>query len=284
VTIGGGAVLDPHPPRGAIRTAAGVERMRRLDGNIDSVVAAFVEACAGSGLERQALVSRAGLSPAEAQVVVERMERAGQVVPVDGVLVARRVLEELSARLIAELEPYHRAQPLSEGLPREEARERVFRRASPAVFDAVIGQLVAAGRVVGRDRLALAGHQVSLSPEESRVRTRLEEIFRDAKLAPPDASTAAAAAGTSKETAERVLKLLLRTRTLIKLDVLHFHAGALEQLKADVRALKARPEARVDVASFKERYGISRKFAIPLLEYLDRERITRRVGDSRVVL
>ena len=69
----------------------------------------------------------------------------------------------------------------------------------------------------------------------------------------------------------------------MKLDTLLFHADALTRLKEDVRGLKGR-DARVDVSAFKERYGITRKFAIPLLEYLDRERVTRRVGDSRVVL
>jgi selenocysteine-specific elongation factor len=76
--------------------------------------------------------------------------------------------------------------------------------------------------------------------------------------------------------------LLLRQKTLIKLDALLFHTDALARLKADVRGLST--NARVDVSAFKERYGITRKFAIPLLEYLDRERVTRRVGDSRVVL
>jgi selenocysteine-specific elongation factor len=73
----------------------------------------------------------------------------------------------------------------------------------------------------------------------------------------------------------------------VKIEEMLFHADALASLRADVKALKsasANATARVDVAAFKERYGISRKYAIPLLEYLDRERITRRVGDSRVVL
>jgi selenocysteine-specific elongation factor len=82
-----------------------------------------------------------------------------------------------------------------------------------------------------------------------------------------------------------VIKLLLRQRRLLKVDTLLFHADALERLKSEVRALKGSGEqARVDVAAFKERYGISRKYAIPLLEYLDRERVTRRMGDARVVL
>jgi selenocysteine-specific elongation factor len=70
----------------------------------------------------------------------------------------------------------------------------------------------------------------------------------------------------------------------VKLGGLYFHQAALDRLKDDVRALKATDNARVDVASFKQRYDISRKYAIPLLEYLDRERVTRRVGEARIVL
>jgi selenocysteine-specific elongation factor len=74
---------------------------------------------------------------------------------------------------------------------------------------------------------------------------------------------------------------------LARLDTLIFHAGALNQLKSEVQALKsAAPGGRatVDVATFKDRYGVTRKFAIPLLEWLDRERVTRRLGETRVVL
>ena len=85
--------------------------------------------------------------------------------------------------------------------------------------------------------------------------------------------------------AERVSKLLLRNRRLIKVDALLFHADALARLKDEIAALKtAGPAARLDVAAFKDRYGVSRKYAIPLLEWLDRERVTRRVGESRVIL
>ena len=284
ITIGGGVVLDPQPPRGAIRTSTGLDRFRRLEGDADAVVAAFVDERGASGLERHSLVSRAGLSPAEAGRAVERLTGDGRIVAIEDILLSRRVLDGLSARLVAELETHHRGQPLSAGLPREEARDKLFGRASPAVFDFVVQHLVAAGRVIARDRLALASHQVSLSPEEARVHRQLEEIFREAKLAPPDVAAAATTAGASKDVADRVLKLLLRARSIVKVDTLYFHASVLEQLKTDVRALKAQPNARVDVGAFKERYGISRKFAIPLLEFLDRERVTKRVGDARIVL
>jgi selenocysteine-specific elongation factor len=80
---------------------------------------------------------------------------------------------------------------------------------------------------------------------------------------------------------------LVRQKVLVRLGELTIHRTSLDTLKRDVAALKAAAEggvARIDVAQFKERYGMTRKFAIPLLEYLDRERVTRRVGDTRVVV
>jgi selenocysteine-specific elongation factor len=170
-------------------------------------------------------------------------------------------------------------------MPREELRERLFGRAHPAVFDRVLHDLVSAGTIVARDRLALAGHRVSLSAEEARVRDAVDRAFREAGLAPPDAASLAAALGAARAEVDRIVTLLVRQKTLVRVEDLLFHADALARLKAEVAGLKSGGQApRVDVADFKERYGVSRKFAIPLLEYLDRERVTRRVGDSRVVL
>jgi selenocysteine-specific elongation factor len=287
VTIAGGVVLDPQPPRGAIRTAAGLARFRPLapDARPERAVAAFIEERAGLGLPRASLVSRAGLTPAAASSIVERLTASRDAVQAGDLLVSPAVIDVLSKELLEAVRGHHAADPLSEGLPREEARERVFRRAAPEVFDYAIAQLVAARRIVARDRLALEGHQLSLTPEEARARDAIEGLFRDAQLAPPDLAGAASAAHTTAAVADRMVKLLVRQRRLVKVDTLLFHTDSLERLKTEVRALRGSgQQARVDVAAFKEKYGISRKYAIPLLEYLDRERVTRRIGDARVVL
>ena len=288
VTIGGGVVLDPRPPRSAIRTAAALARYRGLDapeGGVaasDSAVLAFMDERGGAGVPRSALVSRAGLSASDADATASRLAGLGRATRVGDLLVSPAVLRDLSNGLMSALTAHHASQPLSDGMSREEARERLFGRAAPAVFEHVVAELVASGQIVARDRLAIAGHHVSLSPEEARAQTAIDRLFREAGLAPPPESALPAAANVSAAVAARITALLLRQKTLVKVDALLFHAEALAGLKADVQALKG--GARVDVSSFKERYGISRKYAIPLLEYLDRERITRRVGESRVVL
>ena len=121
-----------------------------------------------------------------------------------------------------------------------------------------------------------------MSSDDSRTRDAIAGVFKEAGLAPPDSASVQTAVKAPAAVVDRLATLLVRQKTLVKLDTLLFHADALAQLKADVRGLK--PNTRVDVSSFKERYGITRKYAIPLLEYLDRERVTRRVGDARVVL
>jgi selenocysteine-specific elongation factor len=287
VTIGGGVVLDPQPPRGAIRTESGRARFRAIEidrAGEDEALASFVEERGMAGLPRASLVSRAGLMPREADEAVARLTQRGRALLIGDLLVTPRVVETLTTGLVNALDAHHRAQPLSDGLPREEARERIFGRAAPAVFEHVLHQLVASGRIVARDRLALAGHQIALSAEEANALGALERVYRDAGLAPPDLPTAAAAAGVKPDIADRMVRLLLRRNALAKLDTLFFHTEPLELLKREVRGLKLKGTARVDVAAFKERYAITRKFAIPLLEYLDRERVTRRAGDSRVIL
>jgi selenocysteine-specific elongation factor len=151
----------------------------------------------------------------------------------------------------------------------------------------VVAELVASGRIVAGDRLALASHRVEVIGEEKAARDGLERIYREAGLRPPDLKDAAAALALGVDVAEAMMALLVRQRVLIRVETFLFHQEALAHLKEDMTALKQtgnNPAARLDVAMFKDRYGISRKYAIPLLEYLDRERVTRRVGDSRVFL
>ncbi len=290
-TVGGGVILDPHPPRTAIRTAAALERFRRLEGSADpegaaaAAVLTFIEERAGGGMPRGAMISRAGLDANAARAIEAGLVADKRVTVVGDTLVAAAALAALEARLGAAVAAHHTAEPLSGGLPREEARERLFKGAAPAVFEHVLSALVARGALSGGDRLTTAGREVSLSADEARARETIERLVQEAGLAPPAMAAIVAAAGVAAAVVERVAALLVRQKQLVRIDGLLFDAAALERLKADVRAQAGSGEGedRVDVAAFKARYGISRKYAIPLLEYLDKERVTRRVGDARVV-
>jgi selenocysteine-specific elongation factor len=289
LTIGGGLVLDPAPTRPGIRSAesrASLERLRASDAGDVAAILEMIDASGLAGVDTRALVSRAGVAPRQADATVRQLEGRGVIAAGDR-LVMNHHLTRAADTLVQRVTAFHQAQPMSEGLPREEARERIFRRVDPAVFERVLADLKARNAIVGTDRLALATHRVSVAGADDRVRAAIVEAYRAAGLKPPDGAAVEAQAGAPKAIVDKVTTLLLREKVLVKLDTIVFHAGALQQLKADVAGLKAAApggRATVDVAAFKDRYGVTRKFAIPLLEYLDRERVTRRTGDVRVVL
>ena len=217
------------------------------------------------------------------------LESAGEVTTAADWVVDRRALSAPIEALLAGIAAFHRAQPLAVGVPLEAARARWFAKAPPPIVDRVVADLAASGRVVARDTIALAGHRLALTDEETEVLERLEATFRAAGLQPPDASPATLAAEYRRPAAvvERILQLLVKQKRLVRLDTLVFHHDVLERLKAEIAARKATApggRASVDVKAFKDTYGVSRKFAIPLLEFLDRERVTRRAGDVRIVL
>jgi len=295
ITIAGGAVLDPQPPRGGIRTAAGRQRFRMLDPAIASgansaegrAVMAMVVEGGGGGMPVASLATRMGLTPDAQHLIVERLTADALVEEVGQALVASAVLIQSGEAVLAALAEHHRANPLSDGAPREEVRERLFAHAAPGVLERVLDRLVLAGRIVARDRLALASHRVEVAGPEAQAQARIVEACRAAGLKPSDAAELATRLALAKPVVDKLTALLLRQRVLVKVDTLVFHAEALAGLVQDVRQLKVAAggaPATIDVARFKERYAVTRKYAIPLLEYLDRERVTRRMGDARVVI
>ena len=294
VTIAGGSVLDPHPPRAGLRTSAGLARFTALDpaagppGERDlAPVVLMIRESGAAGFPAGRLTSRVGIPPGAVPEVVDRLVGKGVATLVGRLLVATGVVDELKERLLRLVGDHHRAEPLSEGLPREEVRERLFAYAGADLFERVLADLASAGKLVVRDRLALTSHRLTLSPDEVRAREQLEQAFREAGLRPPDQALLAGQLGLPDDLVDRITRLLVRQKVLVKVESLLFHEQALARLKQDIAALKAASApapARIDVAGFKERYGVTRKFAIPLLEYLDRERVTRRSGEARTIL
>lgn len=278
VTIGGGVIVDVAPRR----YRRGEQPSARLEvmagGSVPQKLALLAgETRYGVGLGE--LVARTGLMPGE---IEDAAPAAGLVVlPQTGPwLVRRNLLEEAAGRLSEALAAYHRANPLKTGMPREEARALVLPGAPLFLLDAILER---APRVVAEGEiLRLASHSVTLREEEQRALEIIEAAFQAGGWTPPPATEVLAKAGVEPARGRALLEILLRKGTLARLaDDLVFHAGALAELRALVAAHKGE---RFDVARFKQWTGLSRKYAIPLLEYLDRERLTRREGDQRVIL
>ena len=168
-------------------------------------------------------------------------------------------------------------------MAREALREQV--NASPEVFTAAVELLVREKHIeaVG-DLVRLPGHGVVMKDEEAESKKKIEDAFAAAGLKVPALHEVLAGLKVDKARAQKIVTLLLRDKRLVKIsDELVFHQSALQELRRLV-ALQKTKAPKMDVAKFKELTGVSRKYAIPLLEYLDRERVTRRVGDAREIL
>jgi selenocysteine-specific elongation factor len=294
-TIGGGVVLDPQPPRAGIRAPAGRARFAELDpaaaGDARAAARQAVMLAVGEagaeGLPLASLSSRLGLITPGDRQPVDTLRHDGAVTAIGTALFSPSHLASVGARLVELVEQHHRDHPMDDGIPREEARERLYSRAAPGVFERAVDDLAAAGRITGRDRLAPAAGRAEVSGADAAARDALVSRYLEAGLHPPDQVALAEALGLPAQQVAQFVALLVRQKVLARVEGLVFHESALRKLKEDVRQMKAAAAGAtvtIDVAAFKDRYAMTRKFAIPLLEYLDRERVTKRVGDSRVVL
>ena len=293
VTIGGGTVLDPLPPRAGVRSARGVSRMAALQLRADAAddrraaVCVMTAGAGAQGVTIAELAARIGATAGELAACARALDGEGEVVTAGEWVVDNAAAQAPVVDLLAGLAVFHQASPLAAGMPLEAARGRWFAATPPAVFDRVIAGLVAAGRVTATDTLALASHRVAMTPEEAQVYAWLDERYREAGFNPPDASGLAAEARRAPALVERITQLMVKQKRLVRVDTLVFHGDVLDGLKRDLAGRKAAVgggPVTVDVKAFKDTYHVSRKFAIPLLEYLDRERVTRRAGDVRIVL
>jgi selenocysteine-specific elongation factor len=293
-TIAGGCVLDAHAPKHRGRERASVrEKLSALAGaDFAARLAYFVESAGERGLPRAEAAARTGWRDEVLEAALDGCVKRGDAVEAEGVFVGSELFRRLLSAAVAEVEAHHAREPLSRGLARETLRERVFAHAAPEIFRAALKRAEADGSLVSeREVVRASGHSLRLSPADERLRERLERVYRDAALEAPTLEEAFARAapdkGQSREYLRKILQLVIESGALVRVrEDLFFHRDALERLTASLKDYGARhePERLIDVAAFKELSGVSRKYAIPLLEYFDRERITRRAGDKRMIL
>jgi selenocysteine-specific elongation factor len=180
---------------------------------------------------------------------------------------------------------------LAKGLGRETLRERIFAHLPTEVFRGVIAHLEDSGTIVSeKDLIRRPEHILDLSADDVALQNQLNSLYQSAGLEPPtldDALQRVATSTAQKTHARKILQLLLDGGSLLRIhgDLL-FHETAIAELTAKLKKFAAehREDPSIDVATFKELAGVSRKYAIPLLEYLDRSRVTRRAGDRRQIL
>ncbi len=283
VTIGGGVVLDTRPMRNPSADFA-FDRFLplMLAGDQEEILQQRVARRGLGGLAVQDAVGETGWTRSAVESTVDALVKSKRLVRAGDTLVAYVAYDGLKTGLTSQLEKQLDQSRLSGGVGKEQLRDR---HTDTAVFEAVVAELVKAGKLeVSGDLVRLPGKGVQLRDEEAEAKKVIEQAFSQAGLKVPALKEVLAGLKVDRVRAQKIVTLLLRDRVLVKVsDELVFHRDALEALKRSLAEYKTKSRT-IDVAKFKDLTGVSRKYAIPLLEYLDRERVTRRVGDAREIL
>jgi selenocysteine-specific elongation factor len=280
VTIGGGVVLDATPLKKPQEVALRKAFLQvAQSGNATEIIGARVARRGQAGLTISDAIAETGWEPRRLDDAASGLLRFGDT------LVTPAAFAAASAAALKAVEAFHAASPLVGGISKEELRERLA--LSSAVFAGMLERLGGERKLeIAGEQVRAAGHKIVMKNEESEAQQTIERAFLQAGLQVPAMKDVLAGLPLDKTRATKIVTLLLRDRVLIKLaDDLVFHRDALASLRKTVAEHKTKSgKSRIDVAQFKDLTGVSRKYAIPLLEHLDRERITRREGNERVIL
>ncbi len=304
VTIGGGEVVDAHPlaksaksavsSKGASKGASKAEAARWREilasGSAEEKLGARIARRGRDGLSLAQAVAETGLRREPLEQLAATLVEARSAVRTNDLFLDAQEFKQLAEEMLKTVWAFHAANPLVAGMGRGELEEKL--RAAREVFAFTLAALVRAGKLGQTgEAVHVAGRSVQMKDDETEARAEIERGFASAGLQVPALKEVFAGLKVDLVRAQKIVTLMLRQKTLVKVsEELVFHGKALEELRARVLGLKSTAGSaqtspvRLDVARFKELTGVSRKYAIPLLEWLDRERVTRRVGDARELL
>lgn len=284
ITIGGGRVLDAVLAPKRAKAEEKIAFLRTIaDAGPEQSLLARVARRDKEGLTISEAVAETGWLPAQIEKLSASLTHAGKLVRFEDRLVTSVTSEMTGTALMKKVEDFHQANPLVAGISKEELRESLS--LSPEIFRGVLDSLVLQKRLqVSGEVVHAFGKGVVLRDEEAESKAKIEHAFASAGLKVPLLKDVLASLPIDKLRAQKLVTLLLRDRVLVKLsDELVFHRDALQKLRDQIIAQKSKTP-KLNVGNFKDLFGITRKHAIPLLEYLDRERVTRRIGDERIIL
>ena len=294
-TIAGGVVIDAlaakHRRKEFARASRNLRNLLSAGNEHIATVRLLIDAAETAGSSFAELQSRTALKSDILKSAIEENTKNGSLVVAGEVFVTADSFKALTKSVEAAIADFHKKEPLAKGISREALREKIAAYLPLDVFNAVITGLHSSCTVViDKDTIRLAAHKTELSDEEAALSGKILASYIDARLEPSrlDEVLDQAIGSTrfSRTDARKFFQLHLDSGDIVKLaDDFYFSKSEIDKLVSRLRQFADTTDARlIDVAKFKELAGVSRKYAIPLLEYFDRERITRRAGDKRLIL
>ncbi len=294
MTIGGGVIVDNLAPKHRRKDLAQVRGFLNdllAATDADSTVGLFIVASLTSGSTFAELQARTGFSRAILTTAIESAIAGGTAVHAEGRYIATTAFSAMKRSAIDAVEAFHKKQPLAKGITRETLRDAISGYVPDEIFQALIASLESDKKITtDGDAIKIARYEKILSPAETLVSEKIQSIYKSRGLEVPklDEALSESIAGTdiSVMQARKLVQIFLDSGEIVKVtEEFYFFGEAISELIAKVKKYADNSSDRlIDVSAFKELAGISRKYAIPLLEYFDRVKVTVRAGEKRVIL
>ncbi|MGQ4808089.1 Selenocysteine-specific elongation factor [Candidatus Entotheonellaceae bacterium PAL068K] len=287
VTIGGGTILDALPAKHKRYRPQILDPLTTLrDGTAAEVLTVHLRNADYDGLQWSDFLLRSPLDEASLRAAVTTLQQQGVGVTIDNTppwLLHREPYNRARAHMVHLLEEFHRAYPLRPAMFTEELRSK-FSGMADKVFAAILHDLSAAGDLeISRDKVKLTHHSVTLSPARQAIVDTLEHTFLQAHYQPPSVDEVMATQQLVNTDNRELLQVLVDQQKLVRLrGEIFYHGEVLADIEQQLRTYLSQ-HTEITAGEFRDLLQISRKYAIPLLEHFDSQRLTMRVGDKRVL-
>jgi selenocysteine-specific elongation factor len=289
VTIGGGLILQANPPRHKRFETETLSKLKVLEtGDIFDVI------------EQASLKGPAGIKSAEDLSKLTRVP-LGEIQEKLTELVARQKLREiprknkifylhislhlrLQREILAQLEQFHREHPLKQGMTPGEILSNLDNKTELFLVQALLKELEASSKIISvQDKMRLADYQITLTPEQSQLKSEVEQYFIQQEFSPPDTAEIIAQFRPRFQDVEKIIAYLLEQKILVYIeDGLLLHQKFVAKAQALILA-HFRQQAELKMGDFRDLIQASRKYALPLLNYFDQHGLTIRQDDVRIL-
>jgi selenocysteine-specific elongation factor len=289
ITIGGGLILHPNPSKHKSTDTQTLVALQGLDqGDLSEKIPVLLATAAKRAIDMHELNALLGLPVPEVNKICVNLAKSGKIVLLPAaspILILPHIIKSLQKETLDQITEFHKANVLQKGISKEELRKRFYDDLPIEVFRYCLEGLAEKQQITFmEDAVSLYGREVQLSPEGEKIRELIETAVKDAGFQSLSLSDFQSSIPSNPEEIRRIFFWMIKEKILVKLsEDLVYHKSTLEGMKQQIKA-KFTPGSKFGVAEFKDLFDITRKHAIPLLEYLDRERFTRRVGNDRVLL
>ena len=287
ITIGGGEILDIMPRKHRRLRSSSTDHLKSLhQGDETERLLILLRDSRLNGVELADLTGRLTLKPSDIKKTIQELSSQGEIQVIDQANFFSMTTEHFNTvknNILSFLSEYHAENPLRPGAPREEVRGKAG-DINEKIFASALKHLSESNETIEDDAiLRLTSHSVKIDETLGEVKTKLESVFKNAHFQPPSVEDAFAQCAGKGNSNQNALQILIDEGALLRLkDNIIYHRHALREAENLLKEHLSRNN-EITAAEFRDLLGITRKHAIPLLEYFDTARITLRVGDKRVL-